>query len=433
VAVLRASRLPWGSARQLADRVADVVWAAGDCTAFSAKTGRFAAEQADVAGGGPSRRRLGHPSRNGSSIPCSGDGEALSVKDLSLSYDGFDPAEEGLREALTSTGNGYLCARGAAEWEDADDIHYPGTYLHGSITGRRRSSAACRCRTRISSTSRIGWCSSSGSTGRSPCGSTTSSFLAYRHALDIRDAVLLRELRFRDRNGRLTALRSRRFVSMADPHEAGIEWTLTPENWSGRVELVSAIDGRVTNSGVARYGQLVGRHVDPVSPRTFGPEVIALKVTTRQSDIYVSEGARTRVYEGGEAIDVERTLYQVDDYIQQSLAFDVREGEPVRVEKMAAFFTSRDRAISDTLASAGKAAQRSPCVRGGARPPSGGLGGPVARLRSSPTEGRARAVLAAFHISHVLQVCSRHTADLDAGVPGARSERRGVPGACVLG
>jgi hypothetical protein len=28
-----------------------------------------------------------------------------------LAYDGFDPGTEGLREALTSTGNGYLYAR----------------------------------------------------------------------------------------------------------------------------------------------------------------------------------------------------------------------------------------------------------------------------------------------------------------------------------
>ena len=46
-------------------------------------------------------------------------------------YDGFDPAGEGVREALTSTGNGYLCTRGTAEWEDADGVHYPGTYVHG--------------------------------------------------------------------------------------------------------------------------------------------------------------------------------------------------------------------------------------------------------------------------------------------------------------
>jgi trehalose/maltose hydrolase-like predicted phosphorylase len=48
-----------------------------------------------------------------------------------LAYDGFDSGAEGLREALTSTGNGYLCTRGAAEWEDADGVHYPGTYAHG--------------------------------------------------------------------------------------------------------------------------------------------------------------------------------------------------------------------------------------------------------------------------------------------------------------
>src|SRR5277367_3348766 len=54
-----------------------------------------------------------------------------AMNGFALTYESFDPAEEGLREALTSTGNGYLCSRGAAEWEDADGVHYPGTYAHG--------------------------------------------------------------------------------------------------------------------------------------------------------------------------------------------------------------------------------------------------------------------------------------------------------------
>ena len=60
-----------------------------------------------------------------------GSAQSSSVNSFSLIYEGFDPAEEGLREALTSTGNGYLCTRGTAEWEDADGVHYPGTYGHG--------------------------------------------------------------------------------------------------------------------------------------------------------------------------------------------------------------------------------------------------------------------------------------------------------------
>src|SRR5208283_3974971 len=142
----------------------------------------------------------------------------------------------------------------------------------------------------------------------------------------------IRELCFRDGAGRETVLRSRRFVSMAHPNRAGIEWTLTPQNWSGRVEVISAIDGRVTNRGVARYLELEGRHLDPVSPRTFGPEIIALKVETRQSNIYISEAARTRAFQAGEPLAVDRSLHQMADYIQQVLAFDVRQGTPVRVE-----------------------------------------------------------------------------------------------------
>ncbi len=51
---------------------------------------------------------------------------------VTLAYDSFEPGQEGLREALTSTGNGYFCTRGACEWQDADGVHYPGTYAHGT-------------------------------------------------------------------------------------------------------------------------------------------------------------------------------------------------------------------------------------------------------------------------------------------------------------
>jgi trehalose/maltose hydrolase-like predicted phosphorylase len=86
--------------------------------------------------------------------------------------------------------------------------------------------------------------------------------LGYRHEFDIRNATVVRRLRFRDHCGRETTLTSRRFVSMADAHHAGIEWTLVPENWSGRAEVISAVDGRVSNTGVARYQQLEGRHLN---------------------------------------------------------------------------------------------------------------------------------------------------------------------------
>ena len=252
--------------------------------------------------------------------------------------------------------------------------------------------------------------------------------LDYRHAYDIGTAMVIRELRFRDRADRVTALRSRRFASMAHSHQAAIEWTLTAENWSGSVEIVSAIDGRVTNGGVARYRELVGRHLDPVSPRTFGPEVIALHVETRQSNIYVAQAARTRAFRGSQQLDAERSLFQMEDYIQQVLRFDVSQGEPVRVEKLVSLYTSRDRAINEPLTNAGKSVRRYP-----------GFDEALQRhtrawdelWRSSdiylPGDEHVQQLLR-LHITHILQVCSMHTTNHDAGVPA-----RGLNGEAYRG
>lgn len=45
--------------------------------------------------------------------------------------EGWDPADEGRREALTTLGNGRFATRGAAPESRADGVHYPGTYAAG--------------------------------------------------------------------------------------------------------------------------------------------------------------------------------------------------------------------------------------------------------------------------------------------------------------
>jgi len=215
------------------------------------------------------------------------------MDERALSYDGFAPSEEGLREALTSTGNGYFCTRGAAEWEDADGVHYPGTYAHG-LYNRETTIMGGRPVLNEDLVNLPNWLPLKlRIENEDAIRLDNVELLSYVHEYDIGTAMVIRDLRFRDRAGRETRLRSRRFASMAHSHQAAIEWTVTPENWSGSVEVVSALDGRVTNGGVARYRQLEGRHLDPVSPRTFGPEIIALQVETRQSNIYARASSAT--------------------------------------------------------------------------------------------------------------------------------------------
>ena len=345
-----------------------------------------------------------------------------------LAYDGFDPEAEGLREALTSTGNGYLCVRGAAEWEDADGVHYPGTYAHGGYNRETTilgglpvlNEDLVNLPNWLVLQLRI--------EGGDVIRLADVDLLGYRHELDIRFATVSRHLSFRDQQGHETTLLSRRFVSMADPHHGGIEWTLVPENWSGRVEVVTAIDGRVSNAGVARYRELEGRHLNPVAPRTLGPEVIALKAETRQSNLYISQAARTRVFRGDRQVQVERRLYQMEDYIQQVLAIDVRQGEPTRVEKLVTFFTSRDPAVSDTLVKATTLVARHTDF-GASFERHAAAWEELWRVCDMRVSGEESVqLLLRLHIAHVLQVCSRNTADLDAGLPA-----RGLNGEAYRG
>ncbi|MDQ3589356.1 MAG: glycoside hydrolase family 65 protein [Actinomycetota bacterium] len=344
-----------------------------------------------------------------------------------IAYEFFDPAEEGLREALTSTGNGYFCTRGTAEWADADDVHYPGTYVHGGYN-RETTIMAGRPVLNEDLVNLPNWLVFKLQIEDELVSFDDVELLSYRHELDIRNATVVRVLRLRDRAGRETTLLSRRFVSMADMHQGAIEWTITPENWSGRMSVISALDGRVTNRGVARYRQLEGRHLQPELTRTVGPDIIALRVQTRQSHIYIAQAARTRVYGEHEVVGVDRGLYQMEDYIHQILTFEVEEKVPVRVEKMVAFYTSRDHAINEPLANAIMAVDGyEPFAEAFERHARAwGELWSICDMRI-PKDDRVQ-LLIRLHISHVLQVCSPHTADLDAGVPA-----RGLNGEAYRG
>jgi trehalose/maltose hydrolase-like predicted phosphorylase len=138
------------------------------------------------------------------------------VTTWTLAYDSFEPEQEGLREALTSTGNGYFCTRGALSWAEADGVSYPGTYTHGGFNRETTIMAGVPVLNEdlvnlpnwLLLELRI--------EGEEAVGMDNVELLSYRHEYDVRNATVVRAQRIRDRSGRETTLETRRFVSMAD-------------------------------------------------------------------------------------------------------------------------------------------------------------------------------------------------------------------------
>ena len=125
-----------------------------------------------------------------------------------ITYDAFEPDQEGLREALTSTGNGYLCTRGAAEWEDVGETHYPGTYTHGGFN-RETTIMGGRAVLNEDLANLPNWLVLKlRIEDDEPVRLDNVEILSYRHEYDIRTALVSRTIRFRDRAGRETTLAS---------------------------------------------------------------------------------------------------------------------------------------------------------------------------------------------------------------------------------
>lgn len=342
------------------------------------------------------------------------------MNDWSLIYDSFEPEKESLREALCSLGNGYFCTRGAAPEAAAGEVHYPGTYLAG---GYNRLSAVIDGQA-IENEDLVNFPNWLPLSFRIEEGKwfdlSMVEVLFYQQELDLKNGLLKRTVRFRSEGDRVCRLQQRRLVHMSNRHLAALETSFTAENWSGRAVFCSGLDGRVRNGNVERYQNLPGNHLKILDTAEIDHETISLKVRTLQSQIIMTQSARTRIFIGNRPQRIIADLSQKDGSISQTFAVRVEKSVPIRIEKVVALFTSRDEAISECGISACNEIMRAADFKELQEQHS------LAwhhiwhnfgfELESDDCVERLTMILR-LHIFHLLQTVSLHTIELDVGVP----------------
>jgi alpha,alpha-trehalase len=215
---------------------------------------------------------------------------------------------------------------------------------------------------------------------------------------------------------------------MDDHHLAALETTIHAEDWSGRVEVRSGIDGAVRNTGVARYGELSSRHLEDVAAAVVDDETVELQARTSHSRILVAEVARTRLYAHGRPVPGKRRVVRELDAIAQQFAHDLSEGESLTVEKTAALYTSCDREISNPAEAARRSIRR-------ARPFGDLLQAHVTswdhlwdRVGLTLVGAETSTFLVHLNVFHLLQTISENSVDLDVGVPARGLHGEGYHG-----
>jgi len=262
-----------------------------------------------------------------------------------IDYHRFVPEEEKLRETLTTVGNGYFATRGCFVGEKASGVHYPGTYIAG-VYNKLPSKVYGKTIYNNDFVNCPNWLSLEFKIGQGNyVHSCEHEVLSYRHNLNMKDAVMTREILFRDNEKRVTKIVSRRFASMDNPHLAAISFTITPVNYSEWIEIRSTLDGMVINSGVARYRHLSSKHLAPVSERLNKKELY-LHVETSFTKTKIFMTSRLDVYRGNTKINPEKVFSRKMGKSREAIKFYARKGVPHTVEKLVSIHTTKDRDVA---------------------------------------------------------------------------------------
>ncbi len=352
----------------------------------------------------------------------------LSDRAWAYSFDGYDPGAEKLREALCASGNGYFASRACAPESSRGDVHYPGTYAAGvfnrlgDIVGgvEVAHESLVNLPNWLALTFRI--------EGGDWFDIDRVDLLSYRQTLDLRGAVLTRELSFRDDAGRTTSLTQRRFVAMHAAHVAALQTTIVAEDWTGTIQVRSELDGDVRNCLVERYRGLASTHLTSLRKQELSGDSVLLTAATSQSGISVALAARTTVWRDDERASATYRLVEDEFGIGHDIYVEIAPDKPLSVEKTINLVTGRDVAISDAASAAERGLfhqQRFVDLETAHRLSWAHL---WERL-SIEFDCRADELcILRLHLLHLLQSVSHHSGDLDVSVPA-----RGLHGEAYRG
>lgn len=245
-----------------------------------------------------------------------------------ISETSFDPKRLRHNETVFTQGNGYFSTRGAFE------EYYPqeqrATFVHGVFDDLP-----------VVFTELVNfpdWLELEIFLDGERFSLAQGEILAFERILNLRTGLLSREVRWRSPHGRISRLRFQRFISLSNAHFACMQLEITPEDYSGKVQIHSGLDAGIDNLGYKHWDWL---------DQGIDNNICWLRLRTHSTRIEAGIASRTILTAAGQ-VDV----HAWDVHGHPTLVFEATgtAGQTVRLEKIVSIYTGRD--LTDPLASA---------------------------------------------------------------------------------
>ncbi len=162
----------------------------------------------------------------------------------------------------------------------------------------------------------------------------TGKIMSYSRQLNMREGELVRNIEWMSPLGKKTRLVFSRFVSMSDLNAAAIKIEICPVNYSGSVEILSGIDGQISNSGV--------QHFKEGNFRMFKDGIISATSRTQESDIGLTVAVKHLFSMDGDEIKEAEQVRTGRRQIFLSSIHEIKEGHNFSFEKIVTVSSGRD-------------------------------------------------------------------------------------------
>ncbi|MCL2560405.1 MAG: hypothetical protein FWE07_07940, partial [Turicibacter sp.] len=248
-------------------------------------------------------------------------------KNWIVSEETFDSRFLGKGEAVLSLGNGYMGIRSATE------ERYVGETRNLFVAGTFNKFADNEV-TELPNAADVLWMefSLNGESFHLKDG----KIHAYHRYLNLKDAQLVRRIKWESPKGALFELVFLRFVSLDDRHTIVSRVVITPLSGAAEITLVSGINGQMTNSGV--------QHFEEGERRFYDKKYMQLLQKTTESGIdFIFSSVHTFKL-AGTSIDAPGAHIEMDrrQILMNYHPTTVKQGESFTVSKFSSVFTSRD-------------------------------------------------------------------------------------------
>ncbi len=170
---------------------------------------------------------------------------------------------------------------------------------------------------------------------------TVCKVLEYKRVLDMKQGLLYKFIRVKDKQGRITKIEGYRFVSIADRNLCPMTYTVTPENYDAILNIESIMNGVVCNTE-ADPKERVKHFV--ISKMTDDKDGIYIEAATREKDYKIGIASSLQVLHEGKNAGFNRYARILGEVMTENIEVQVTQGSTYTINKYTALVSSRETA-----------------------------------------------------------------------------------------